>query len=68
MTSNESLSDIPEKIDAACETIDFLRFNASYGQQIAEDFRTASSAGIWNRLTMRPLEVHQPTLGLTCAS
>ncbi len=43
------------EIDAACETIDFLRFNASYLARIYEE-QPISSAGVWNRLEYRPLE------------
>lgn len=43
------------EIDAACETVDFLRFNASYAGQIYAD-QPASSAGVINRLEYRPLE------------
>lgn len=43
------------EIDAACELIDFLRFNAYYMQQIYE-IQPDSSKGIWNRVEYRPLE------------
>ncbi|MBN4072014.1 aldehyde dehydrogenase family protein, partial [bacterium AH-315-F18] len=43
------------EIDAACEFIDFLRFNASFYQDILED-QPQSAPGIWNRLDYRPLE------------
>ena len=43
------------EIDAACETIDFLRFNARYASQICAD-QPASSKGIINRLEYRGLE------------
>jgi len=43
------------EIDAACELIDFLRFNVGYMQQIYEE-QPYSSEGIWNRLEYRPLE------------
>jgi len=43
------------EIDAACEFIDFLRFNAGYMQQIYAE-QPVSSEGIWNRLEHRPLE------------
>ena len=43
------------EIDAACEFIDFLRFNVSYMQEIYEQ-QPISSPGIWNRLEQRPLE------------
>lgn len=43
------------EIDAACETIDFLRFNAYYISQIYND-QPHSEAGIINRVEYRPLE------------
>jgi 1-pyrroline-5-carboxylate dehydrogenase len=43
------------EIDAACELIDFLRFNVKYMYEIYQD-QPASSEGIWNRLEYRPLE------------
>jgi len=43
------------EIDAACELIDFLRFNAAFGQQILGE-QPQSSAGVWNRFDHRPLE------------
>tara|TARA_B100000686_G_C16805306_1_gene989673 strand:- start:6408 stop:8033 length:1626 start_codon:yes stop_codon:yes gene_type:complete len=43
------------EIDAACEYIDFLRFNASYMQEIYQN-QPDSSPGIWNQIHYRPLE------------
>jgi 1-pyrroline-5-carboxylate dehydrogenase len=43
------------EIDAACEFIDFLRFNVQYMTQIYAE-QPASSEGIWNRTEHRPLE------------
>lgn len=43
------------EIDAACELIDFLRFNVGFMQQIYAD-QPVSSPGVWNRLQYRPLE------------
>ena len=43
------------EIDAACEYIDFLRFNASYMQDIYQN-QPESSPGMWNQLHYRPLE------------
>jgi 1-pyrroline-5-carboxylate dehydrogenase len=51
----QSKSPFQAEIDAACEFIDFLRFNASFMQQIYED-QPESSPGVWNRLEYRPLE------------
>ena len=43
------------EIDAACELIDFLRFNVAYAQQIYEN-QPESSPGVWNFVQYRPLE------------
>ncbi len=43
------------EIDAACELIDFLRFNVEYMSQIYAE-QPESSEGIWNRVEYRPLE------------
>ena len=43
------------EIDAACEIIDFLRFNVHYLSEIYKQ-QPVSSAGIHNRLEYRPLE------------
>ena len=43
------------EIDAACETIDFLRFNAYYIAQIYNE-QPQSESGIINRIEYRPLE------------
>ena len=43
------------EIDAACELIDFLRFNVEYMSQIYEE-QPDSSEGVWNRVEYRPLE------------
>lgn len=43
------------EIDAACELIDFLRFNAYYAQKIYEE-QPNSSKGVWNYVQHRPLE------------
>ncbi len=43
------------EIDAACELIDFLRFNVAFMTQIYHD-QPYSDASIWNRLEYRPLE------------
>lgn len=44
------------EIDAACELIDFWRFNVTYAKQILTDQPIANSPGIWNRTDHRPLE------------
>ncbi|MBP9187710.1 MAG: L-glutamate gamma-semialdehyde dehydrogenase [Bacteroidia bacterium] len=43
------------EIDAACEFIDFLRFNVAFMSQIYND-QPQSGKGMWNRLEYRPLE------------
>ena len=43
------------EIDAACELIDFFRFNVEYVSQIYKQ-QPESAPGIWNRLDYRPLE------------
>jgi 1-pyrroline-5-carboxylate dehydrogenase len=43
------------EIDAACELIDFWRWNVHYGEQLQE-MQPVSSAGQWNRMEHRPLE------------
>jgi len=43
------------EIDAACEFIDFLRFNVQFAQEIYAE-QPLSDKGIWNRLSYRPLE------------
>src|SRR3954471_3103317 len=51
----QSKTAIQAEIDAACELIDFLRFNVYFGQKILAD-QPRSSAGVWNRFDHRPLE------------
>ena len=43
------------EIDAACELIDFLRFNVEFMTDIYSN-QPESSPGIWNRMQYRPLE------------
>jgi 1-pyrroline-5-carboxylate dehydrogenase len=43
------------EIDAACELIDFWRFNVSYAQELYQE-QPISSVGVWNQLEYRPLE------------
>ncbi|WP_344778891.1 L-glutamate gamma-semialdehyde dehydrogenase [Nocardioides panacisoli] len=44
------------EIDAACELIDFWRFNVHYAKQILTEQPIANSPGVWNRTDHRPLE------------
>ncbi|PYP01670.1 MAG: 1-pyrroline-5-carboxylate dehydrogenase [Gemmatimonadetes bacterium] len=43
------------EIDAACELIDFFRFNVHYAERIYAE-QPLSVAGVWNYLDYRPLE------------
>jgi 1-pyrroline-5-carboxylate dehydrogenase len=43
------------EIDAACELVDFWRFNVSYAAELYAE-QPLSSPGVWNRLEYRPLE------------
>ncbi|MCT3674785.1 L-glutamate gamma-semialdehyde dehydrogenase [Elizabethkingia anophelis] len=43
------------EIDAACELIDFLRFNVEFMTELYAE-QPVSDAGIWNRAEYRPLE------------
>jgi len=43
------------EVDAACELVDFFRFNVHFAQKIYEG-QPISSEGIWNRTEYRPLE------------
>ena len=52
---NQSKTAYQAEIDAACETIDFLRYNAEYLVRIYEE-QPVSSPGVWNRMEYRPLE------------
>jgi len=52
---NQSKTAFQAEIDAACETIDFLRFNAEYLVRIYEE-QPISSPGVWNRMEYRALE------------
>ncbi len=51
----QSKSPHQSEIDAVCEFIDFLRFNAKFMEQIYED-QPGSAPGTWNRTEYRPLE------------
>ena len=43
------------EVDAACESIDFMRFNAQFMREIYEE-QPIPGENIWNRLEYRPLE------------
>ncbi|MBT4287183.1 MAG: L-glutamate gamma-semialdehyde dehydrogenase [Deltaproteobacteria bacterium] len=44
------------EIDAACELIDFWRFNVKFMMDIYRQQPSVSPTGIWNRVAYRPLE------------
>ena len=52
---NQSKTAHQAEIDAACEVIDFWRFNVDFMLRIYEE-QPISSTGVWNRLEYRPLE------------
>jgi 1-pyrroline-5-carboxylate dehydrogenase len=51
----QSKTAVQAEIDAACELIDFLRFNVAFGHQVLAE-QPVSSPGVWNRMDHRPLE------------
>ncbi|HVF19716.1 MAG TPA: L-glutamate gamma-semialdehyde dehydrogenase [Mycobacteriales bacterium] len=51
----QSKTAVQAEIDAACELIDFWRYNVAFGRNILAE-QPESSPGIWNRLEYRPLE------------
>lgn len=52
---NQSKTIFQAEIDAACELVDFLRFNVQYMTEIYAE-QPESTSGAWNRLEYRPLE------------
>jgi 1-pyrroline-5-carboxylate dehydrogenase len=52
----QSKTPVQAEIDAACELIDFWRFNVHYGRQILAEQPMKNAPGVWNRLEHRPLE------------
>jgi len=44
------------EIDAACELIDFWRFNVHFARQILQEQPMANAPGLWNRSDYRSLE------------
>ncbi|GLY80058.1 L-glutamate gamma-semialdehyde dehydrogenase [Actinoallomurus iriomotensis] len=44
------------EIDAACELIDFWRFNVHFARRVLTEQPVANDAGVWNRTDYRPLE------------
>ena len=54
---NQSKTCNQAEIDAACELIDFWRFNTNYCRQIYEDLQPpVSPSSMWNSSEIRPLE------------
>ncbi len=51
----QSKSVYQAEIDAACELIDFWRFNCAYAEQV-HDEQPGSSPGVWNHMDHRPLD------------
>ncbi|WP_086821676.1 L-glutamate gamma-semialdehyde dehydrogenase [Allokutzneria sp. NRRL B-24872] len=51
----QSKTAVQAEIDAACELIDFWRFNVHFGRQLLAE-QPKSSPGVWNRTDHRPLE------------
>ena len=51
----QSKSAYQAEIDAACELIDFWRYNVHYARRLLAE-QPGSSPGSWNRLEYRPLE------------
>jgi len=51
----QSKTAFQSEIDAACELIDFLRFNVYFAERLYAE-QPISASGIWNRLDHRPLE------------
>jgi 1-pyrroline-5-carboxylate dehydrogenase len=51
----QSKSVFQAEIDAACELIDFWRFNVHYARRLLAE-QPESAPGTWNRLEYRPLE------------
>ena len=51
----QSKTVIQAEIDAACELIDFWRYNVAFGRQLLAE-QPISSPGVWNRTDHRPLE------------
>jgi 1-pyrroline-5-carboxylate dehydrogenase len=52
---NQSKTAHQSEIDAVCESIDFLRFNVHFAEQIYDN-QPLNAPGMWNRIDYRPLE------------
>jgi 1-pyrroline-5-carboxylate dehydrogenase len=51
----QSKNPFQAEIDAACELIDFWRYNVAYARQLLSE-QPENAPGTWNRLEYRPLE------------
>jgi 1-pyrroline-5-carboxylate dehydrogenase len=51
----QSKNPLQAEIDAACELIDFWRYNVAYARQLLSE-QPENAPGTWNRLEYRPLE------------
>jgi 1-pyrroline-5-carboxylate dehydrogenase len=51
----QSKSVYQSEIDAACELIDFWRFNCAFAERLHAE-QPESAAGMWNRMDYRPLD------------
>jgi 1-pyrroline-5-carboxylate dehydrogenase len=51
----QSKTAFQSEIDAACELIDFFRFNCAYAQDLYDE-QPISEKGVWNQTDYRPLE------------
>ena len=51
----QSKTVLQAEIDAACELIDFFRFNVAFAEQLYAE-QPRSAPGSWNRMEFRPLE------------
>ncbi|HEY8206341.1 MAG TPA: L-glutamate gamma-semialdehyde dehydrogenase [Myxococcaceae bacterium] len=51
----QSKTAFQSEIDSICESVDFIRFNVHFAQQIMEN-QPVSDAGMWNLMDYRPLD------------
>ena len=51
----QSKSPFQAEIDAACELIDFWRYNVHFARRMLSE-QPESAPGMWNRMEYRPLE------------
>ncbi len=53
--AGQSKTAFQAEIDAACEGIDFLRFNVAFAEQLQKQ-QPVSAPGVWNQTDSRPLD------------